>query len=687
VPTAAMEAPERTSAGASPPRKPHSVTTSDALFARGPLLRVDAAKVGLAEAYSPPLETIVKSFTTTNPDAKQPPLRERLAVIWPRALAHFTSKDELGTGRVAKPEFRRAIAMLGLIASRADVDALFTMFETDLNGTVSYGRMGEMLKPAQVLAEKVALKRALAGSLTKMVDCFKQWDKDGNGQVSREEFRRAVGSMLPASDDACDAVFGDYDVDGSGEIGYQEYVRHSLRDALKSSFSRVSDLFRKWDVDESGTIEKKEFREVIRSVGFEAPADVVDELFAEMDRDGSGEVEFKELNRVLRQGADIKLVGTLQAGAAGVLDLDALRASKGCVSPPLARSASSSSAVAPAADVASSSAPAANTSKPNPAKPLPALRANGSSATAVVPPTKRSLAALVMAPNDRPPPPSLHREQRQAVPSARLIEAKGLLKHALASSLNSIVDVFGSWDADGNGRVSRDEFQRAVSMLGLSGGDTEEACDAVFDEHDLDGSGEISYREYVRHSLRDALARSSARVMDVIEQWDVDGSGYVERAEFHRAVAALGFDAPASDLDEVFDEMDADASGLVDFGELSRVLHQGADIQPPPATGQGLRSSKSTSGRAASPAATRPPPVRVAPQSPRPNGTSTIRAISPRRSGVASTANGSVASRRLPPGSNAGARRISSTVAVAPDGAPASDWVADRTLALHERRV
>ena len=37
------------------------------------------------------------------------------------------------------------------------------------------------------------------------------------------------------------------------------------------------------------------------------------------------------------------------------------------------------------------------------------------------------------------------------------------------------------------------------------------AVEAVFDEFDVDGSGQIDYREYIRFTLREALTRSATR--------------------------------------------------------------------------------------------------------------------------------------------------------------------------------
>mmetsp|Transcript_50774 Transcript_50774/g.101044 ORF Transcript_50774/g.101044 Transcript_50774/m.101044 type:complete len:164 (-) Transcript_50774:114-605(-) len=103
-----------------------------------------------------------------------------------------------------------------------------------------------------------------------------------------------------------------------------------------------------------------------------------------------------------------------------------------------------------------------------------------------------------------------------------------------------------------------------------------EACDALFDEFDVDRSGEIAYPEYVRHTLRTALTRTYSRVIDLFQKWDTDGSGTVDKRELRRAIKECGFDAPHGEVDALFREADSDASGRIDYRELHTLLRRGA---------------------------------------------------------------------------------------------------------------
>ena len=96
---------------------------------------------------------------------------------------------------------------------------------------------------------------------------------------------------------------------------------------------------------------------------------------------------------------------------------------------------------------------------------------------------------------------------------------------------------------------------------------------------DLTGSGLIEKHEYLRFSLRDALARSVTRVMEIFTAWDTNDDGEVSRAEFLKAVRALGFsDCSDRDIDHVFREYDEDDSGSVSQRELERKLKKYAGV-------------------------------------------------------------------------------------------------------------
>lgn len=151
------------------------------------------------------------------------------------------------------------------------------------------------------------------------------------------------------------------------------------------------------------------------------------------------------------------------------------------------------------------------------------------------------------------------------------------LHEFLSKKLATSCKLFSLWDLDGNGSISKHEFQEAIAALGM--GFTTQVADEVFDEFDTDGSGQIDYSEYIRFALRDGLKRSAHRVMEFFRQMDSDGNGEIDRDEFRQALIAMGWEIHDPYLlNDVFDTMDADGSGTLSARELYKQLRQGVGM-------------------------------------------------------------------------------------------------------------
>ena len=221
------------------------------------------------------------------------------------------------------------------------------------------------------------LREALRRSSTRVIDLFRAWDVDGSGEVSRDEFRRAVKALdldYFADEEDIDHVFDIFDADDSGTIEYHELrkqmsigagktleplmqpgavglgpsglshelrrrdksargtrlvrmaavdvrkssatVQEQLKGILRVNAARVIDLFHEWDDDGNGVISKREFRQGLRLFGIDAPAPDLDELFDSFDADAGGTIEFRELDRALRGETDEELDGRLKSKTA-----------------------------------------------------------------------------------------------------------------------------------------------------------------------------------------------------------------------------------------------------------------------------------------------------------------------------------------------------------------------------------
>ena len=348
---------------------------------------------------------------------------------------------------------------------------------------------------------KFALRDALARSAAQIQDLLSSWDKDGNGLVNREEFRRAIGSFgFDVKAEEIDAIFDELDFNQTGTLDLRNLkqklfekgpaigsdgtagpvdprnalrptdwregtaaanrsiegmkksmdgksgafkdageVAKQLRTALADSATRLLDLFRAWDDNGDGLISKKEFRAAVVALGFkEVPKSECDALFDMFDKDHSGVIDYKEMSKALR---------------------------------PKQHRASSEGAPGPAP------APAPKPQTPEVVEKSKVLR--GTTLT---------------------------------VDSE--LDLVSQLTSALAANWGKVTTLFVEWDADGSGAISRQELRKAMAALGMtSSRESEKAIDNLFERLDADGNGEISYEELAA-AVRPAHARRAEQIGD-----------------------------------------------------------------------------------------------------------------------------------------------------------------------------
>jgi len=147
---------------------------------------------------------------------------------------------------------------------------------------------------------------------------FRDWDKDGNGSISKEELKEVMREILGDMSDAdLERLMDEADKDRNGTIDLEEFVEWMMKPASKSqgkaiisyadAFKPIFDVF---DRDQTGKITKAEFTEchcilqgALRlnpkapSEGGDDPLDLKkseEDAFAEADKTHTGYITFSE---------------------------------------------------------------------------------------------------------------------------------------------------------------------------------------------------------------------------------------------------------------------------------------------------------------------------------------------------------------------------------------------------------
>uniref|UniRef100_A0A7S3GLC1 EF-hand domain-containing protein n=1 Tax=Palpitomonas bilix TaxID=652834 RepID=A0A7S3GLC1_9EUKA len=160
----------------------------------------------------------------------------------------------------------------------------------------------------------------------------------------------------------------------------------------------------------------------------------------------------------------------------------------------------------------------------------------------------------------------------------------------MAEKGSSALEVFASFDVDGNGTISRDEFRAAMDRLGIDL--SHRHYDTLMEDVDKDGDGVISYDEFVAtfapqasnaritsfeqllRALRDMMVSESVTIQDAFDVFDKDQDGSISRDEFRRAIGRLLFDKVVSPalVDTLMEQMDLDQDDRVSFEEFRNYM-------------------------------------------------------------------------------------------------------------------
>ena len=326
-------------------------------------------------------------------------------------------------------------------------------------------------------------------------------------------------------------------LDGDGTIPSQ------MRRALQSCLSRVLELFRQFDDDASGYIDGPEFVKALAELGFDPDEPSVSALFASFDADDSGTIEYEELHNLLVRSVQHKPeLEPLELKAANRIALRKKRVSKvdanlfsglelGSLDadtiPGAIRKAlderlvrvidlfrqfdDDSSGLLDASEFAKAMRELGMTDAPPEA--IAAVFASFDHDESGTIEYRELHAIIKRSLQDRPVVPLLGlqtanritlRTKRVLKANANLLEGLDLdeaalhsipdqIKGAMQASLVRVVDLFRQFDDDGDGRISFDEFGKAMGELGLDV--LPQALRLLFDEWDPDQSGYIEYEE------------------------------------------------------------------------------------------------------------------------------------------------------------------------------------------------
>ncbi|KAH9849329.1 hypothetical protein C2E23DRAFT_839743 [Lenzites betulinus] len=131
----------------------------------------------------------------------------------------FSLFDKDGDGTITTKELGTVMRSLGQNPTEAELQDMINEVDADGNGTIDFPEFLTMM----------ARKMRDTDSEEEIKEAFKVFDKDGNGYISAAELRHVMTNLgEKLSDSEVDEMIREADVDGDGQINYEEFVKMML---------------------------------------------------------------------------------------------------------------------------------------------------------------------------------------------------------------------------------------------------------------------------------------------------------------------------------------------------------------------------------------------------------------------------------------------------------------------------
>lgn len=145
----------------------------------------------------------------------------------------FKSWDEDRDGLLSRTEFETGLRALGLDVPSKSIHKLFGEWDKDGSGELSLSELTAVLNCNSAIA---ALRKHLQARQERLTDVFRLWDEDGDRELTKQEFGKAMASCgLNCDETQLEALFDSIDTDRSGKISYPELNRALRRDPAQEA--------------------------------------------------------------------------------------------------------------------------------------------------------------------------------------------------------------------------------------------------------------------------------------------------------------------------------------------------------------------------------------------------------------------------------------------------------------------
>ena len=167
------------------------------------------------ETYSRKIQTLTATHRESeeNKSEMADTLTDEQIAEFKEAFALF---DKDGDGTITTKELGTVMRSLGQNPTEAELQDMINEVDADGNGTIDFPEFLNLM----------ARKMQDTDSEEELKEAFKVFDKDGNGFISAAELRHVMTNLgEKLTDEEVDEMIREADVDGDGQVNYDEFVK------------------------------------------------------------------------------------------------------------------------------------------------------------------------------------------------------------------------------------------------------------------------------------------------------------------------------------------------------------------------------------------------------------------------------------------------------------------------------
>jgi calmodulin len=130
-------------------------------------------------------------------------------------ITAFEVFDKDKDGKITTKEIGTILRNLGQNPSEKQLNEMISEIDQDGNGTIDFNEFIGLI-----------IKKMKEPDLNdEMIDAFSIFDKDGNKFITSHEMRNVLRKIKIISDDDIEELVKEADIDGDGQIDYEEFIR------------------------------------------------------------------------------------------------------------------------------------------------------------------------------------------------------------------------------------------------------------------------------------------------------------------------------------------------------------------------------------------------------------------------------------------------------------------------------